>query len=191
MVDKETVVQTKFHSFLKQRNSKTNVAMQEAQRLVNLYRVLNDFGSDFVDEYNVMLKNSSDEVQMALKALVGGQEVRQYLEFLQSEDDKEKVKQDSSNSSQTGWLPSPDMDQNEVSVVEGKGVSSATWEAFVKQQDEKFSQMVSELKMEQTEALTRLMNQLSSSLQAQKQTPAAPVPKPVQSEYSEIIEDKK
>ena len=100
MVDEETAVQTKFHSFLKQRNNKTNEAMQEAQRLVNLYRVLNDFGADFVDQYNVMLKSASDEVQMALKALVGGQEVRQYLEFLQLEDDKDKGTNDTVNPSQ-------------------------------------------------------------------------------------------
>ena len=190
MADKETAVQTKFHSFLKQRNSKTNVAMQEAQRLVNLYRVLNDFGSDFVDEYNVMLKNSSDEVQMALKALVGGQEVRQYLEFLESEENKEQNDNDSINpSQQVGWLPSP-----ETEVVKSNasgGVSADAWQAFVKQQDEKLAQIASELRAEQTEALTRMMNQLSSSLQAQKPATSVPPPKPVQSEYSEIIEDKK
>lgn len=127
---------------------------------------------------------------MALKALVAGQEVRQYLEFLQSEESKEQSKNDSANpSQQTGWLPSPDSEVTESNVA--GGVSADAWQAFVKQQDEKLAQIASELKAEQTEALTRLMNQLSSTLQAQKPAPSTPPPRPVQSEYSEIIEDKK
>lgn len=192
MVDKESVLQTKFHSFLKQRNSKTNVAMQEAQRLVNLYRVLNDFGPDFVDEYNVMLKNASDEVQMALKALVGGQEVRQYLEFLLSEEHKEQTENESGSSKQqTGWLPSPEEETTDDDSGNGSGISPHVLQEFVKQQDEKLAQIVSELRAEQTAALNRMMDQLSSSLRAQKTPPSAPTPKPIQPEYSEIIEDKR
>lgn len=188
MVQEETEVQTKFHSFLKQRNSKTNVAMQNAQRLVNLYRVLNTFGPDFVDEYNVMLKNSSDEVQMALKALVGGEEVRQYLEFLQSEDKKSEQENSSTDANQqTGWLPSCEQESAGKIASNGSFVSVDEWQNFVKDQNEKLMKMSEELKAEQTAALTRLMDQLAVLKPAGQASPSkAPPP-----QYSEIIEEKK
>ncbi|MBQ3695489.1 MAG: hypothetical protein II938_00755 [Alphaproteobacteria bacterium] len=189
-MDKETTVQTKFHDFLKQRNSKTNVAMQKAQKLVNLYRVLNDFGPDFVTEYNVMLKECSEEVQTALQALVGGPEVRQYLEFLKSEDQKQEDTENSaSNSQQAGWLPSPAEEQK---GMETNGeISSDMWSNFVKEQDAKITKMMDEFRQEQNETLTRLMNQVASSLQAKKDGSAPAVPKTEKPEYLEIIEEKK
>ena len=190
-MDQETEVQTKFHSFLKQRNSKTNVAMQEAQRLVNLYRVLNAFSPDFVDEYNVMLKNASNEVQTALTALVGGPEVRQYLEFLKEEEQKQDEEANTASvSKQVGWLPSPTEDDVENSD-EQRSSSSAMWKHIVEEQDAKMTQMINNLRQEQNEALTRLMNQLMSSFQAQKQSVQSPAQKVSQAQYSEIIEEKK
>ena len=190
MVDKETDVQTKLHSFLKQRNNKTSVAMQEAQRLVNLYRVLNEFGPDFVTQYNQMLLASSDEVQMSMKALVGGHEVRQYLEFLQSEGQKTEEDETVAAPQQVGWLPSPEEDEK-INDKDGLDHPSGwDWDRFKQEQSEKMAQMMDELRREQNEALTRLMNQLSSSLQVQKRSSeSVPSPK-LQTEYSEIIEEK-
>ena len=193
MVDKETAVQTKFHSFLKQRNSKTNGVMQEAQRLVNLYRILNDFGEDFVNEYNTMLKNSSDEVQMALKALVAGQEVCQYLEFLKSEDQKEDQKNSTEEANkQVGWLPSCEQEAAQsVGAKAGSNfISIEQWQSFVQDQNERLAKATEELRAEQNAALTRLMDQLSLLKPATdlKQTGTSKVPPP---QYSEIIEEKK
>ena len=190
MADKETALQTKFQTFLKQRKTKTNVSTQEAQRLINLYRVLDDFGPDFVDEYNKMLKNSADEVQMALKALVGGQEVCQYLEFLEAEDQKEEsTKNADGTNQQSGWLPSPDQEER-AEKVNGNYVSVSEWQSFVKDQDEKFTRLVDELRAEQASTLNRLMDQLSGGLKGFKgsatETVKAPTP-----QYSEIIEEKK
>ena len=85
MAEIENVIPSKFHDFLKQRNHRTNVSMQTAQRLINLYRVLGAFGSDFMEKYNAMLLSIPEGAEMALNALVSGQEVRQYLEFLRQE----------------------------------------------------------------------------------------------------------
>ena len=186
----ETTVQTKFHSFLKQRNSKTNAAMLEAQRLINLYRVLGVFSPDFVDEYNAMLMNCSDEVQTALTALIGGPEVRQYLEFLKTEEHKDdEQKSDAQTSQQTGWLPSPDQEIGRDASVPGD-VSESKWRELVKEQEAKMTQMIEDLRKEQNENLTRLMNQLSASLQAQRQAAPSAAPKAPPARYSEIIEEK-
>ena len=189
MADTEMTVQTKFHSFLKQRNSKTSTSMQEAQRLVNLYRILNVFGSDFVNEYNEALKKTSDEVQTAMTALVGGPEVRQYLEFLQLEDQKHEEKDNpSSSQQQVGWLPSPAEDAQES--AQNGALLESKWQHLLEEQDKKMMQMVNDLRREQNEALTRLMDQLSSSLQVQRQNTKPTAPKAPQPQYSEIIEEK-
>ena len=108
MASEEEIIQTKFHAFLQQRNSKGNATMQEAQKLVNLYRLLSFLGENFVDEYNAMLLNVSDEVLMTLNAIVGGQEVRQYFDFLTQDKRKEEMSDESETLSQNkGWLPSP------------------------------------------------------------------------------------
>lgn len=194
MIDKQAEVQNQFHSFLKQKNAKTNVAMQEAQRLVNLYRVLNELGGDFVDTYNIMLQNASSEAKSSLNALVGGQEVRQYLEFLM-EKNHIKEDQEEGKTQQIGWLPSPEQERNSPQNQNGYAVSPEQWEQFVAQQEQKWAQMVADLKEEHKQELNRLMNQLSVALQtkqtpAQAYTPPPPAGQQLEPSYSEIIEEK-
>jgi len=188
MTKTENAITSKFHAFLKKRNSKTNVAMQEAQRLVNLYRVLGTFGSDFVDEYNVMLLNSSDEVQMALNALVSGQEVRQYLEFLQQEENGGDDAEKKEKVLQTGWLPTPEEEMAQAQPVAAeRGVSNAEWVAFMKEEEEKIAKVISSLREEQEMVLKNLSDQLTSTLQIRPGgSPKAQAPE----DYSEIIEEK-
>lgn len=193
MTENVDTVQSQFHSFLKQRNNKTSDAMQMAQRLVNLYRVLGVFGSDFFEEYNKMLLNASDEVQTALTALIGGQEVRQYLEFLNSEQKKSQKETNSDNpSQQTGWLPSPEEENAAKESATGRGpyVSSREWNAFVQAEDEKLNQLVTTMKEEQSEMLKKLVNQLFGSLSFKSESPQKN-DKNMGTEYSEIIEEKR
>lgn len=186
MTKTENTITSKFHAFLKQRNNKTNAAMQEAQRLINLYRVLGAFGPDFVDEYNKMLMQSSDEVQMALNALVAGQEVRQYLEFLQQEEKGQKGDESVDKKAvQTGWLPLPEDEQPQTG--EAKSISNADWAAFMKAEEEKIAKIISSLREEQETALKNLSDQLTSTLQIR---PGSISKEEEPENYSEIIEEK-
>ena len=161
MTNEEETIQTKFHAFLKQKNGKGNVVMQEAQKLVNLYRLLNSLGENFVDEYNAMLLNTSDEVLMTLNAIVGGREVREYFDFLS----QDKRKEDSPESAETipqnsGWLPSP---SDESTPASGNYVSTEDWNTFVKTEREKITELISKLREEQNETLKLLTDQLTTS----------------------------
>ena len=163
--------------------------MQEAQKLINLYRTMNEFGPDFVDQYNKMLLNSSDEVQMALKGLVAGAEVRQYLDYIKEQvgtDEKNKGK--SAGSMQpTGYLPSPEEEvmSGVAGVSNGNFISRPEWQEFLQKQDEKWAGLVSELKAEQQETLTLLADQLS----VVSKVKPSPAPVSQTSGYSEIIEE--
>ena len=186
MANTESTISSKFHAFLKKRDSKTNASIQEAQRLINLYRILNVFGPDFVDQYNNMLLNASDEVQMALNALIAGQEVRQYLEFLR----QDQTGGDGEVSSdkgvpQTGWLPSP---EEELPAKSEKGESNPEWTAFMKAEEEKISKMIATLKEEQELAMKHLSDQLSSTLKTRSSQTVSTSGVP--EDYSEIIEEK-
>ena len=185
MEENETI-QTKFHAFLKQRNNKANEKVQEAQKFVNLYRVLDFLGKDFVEQYNNALLNASDEVLMAMNAIVAGHEVRQYYDFLMSEKQKNDDSGDSSSSQQTGWLPSP---EDEKVVQDGHYVTTEEWNAFVQAEDAKLTEIVEGLKKEQEETLKRLMAQFTASFSNEAGTMSNKM-KQFSSQYSEIIEDK-
>ena len=187
MANEEETIQTKFHAFLQQKNSKGNATMQEAQKLVNLYRLLNCLGPNFVDEYNTMLLSASDEVLMTLNALVGGQEVRQYFNFLSQDKRKEETQDGSDKTSQNvGWLPSP---AEEGSVPNGNYVSTEDWNAYVKAEREKITELITKLREEQNETLRLLTDQLTASLHV-KSSPSQNTVGSAPLEYSEIIEDK-
>ena len=188
----QTLERDQFQAFVKQRNSKTNAAMQEAQRLVNLYRVLGEFGNEFVSQYNTMLLNAPDEVKMALKALVGGEGVRLYLEFLNSKAKQNGGDGEEKEAKKMGYLPPPEADtEQQTENVMAAGLSVAKWEAFVQEQDEKLKEVIATLKAEQNAMLTHLMDQLSV-IQNAKTTSSQPVKeenKTQQTTYSDIIEE--
>ncbi len=190
MVDEKVADQNQFQAFLQHKNNKTNVAMQGAQKLINLYRVLEDFGSDFVPQYNEMLLGASDEVKMALKGLMGGAEVRQYLDYL-IEKSHQSTTSDGENVTPqaVGYLPSPEEDLMTPAQASTEAyVLQEEWQNFLKEQDKKWNHVLAELKEDQEASLKRLMDQLSMTSAVkgvQVPTPAAP-PKP---DYSEIIEE--
>ena len=185
----EGIVQTKFHAFLQQRKNKANFAMQEGQKLVNLYRTLNVFGTGFVDEYNTMLLNAPDEVLMTLNAIVGGKEVRQYVDFLRMEMRKEMPAEEASSSNQNaGWLPSP---EDEAAQNHGNGnyISGEEWNSFVKAEEEKIKELIGTLREEQNDTLKKLADQWASSLEAKSSFMQNKGAAPTATQYSEIIED--
>ena len=192
MENEQTLERDQFQAFLKQRNSKTNAAVQEAQRLVNLYRVLGEFGNEFVGQYNNMLLSASDEVKMALKALVGGEGVRLYLEFLNS-----RVKQSDGGSEErenknVGYLPPPEADtETQTENVAAAGLSVAKWEAFVQEQDEKLKEVIETLKAEQNAMLTHLMDQLAvvKDAKSTERSTTKEENKVQPTTYSDIIEE--
>jgi len=192
MVDEKVAEQNQFQAFLQHKNNKTNVAMQGAQKLINLYRVLDDFGEEFVEEYNTMLLDASDEVKMALKGLMGGAEVRQYLDYLIERSHQRKNTEGENVATQggaLGYLPSPSEEMvGSREEIKGDYVSQAEWQNFLKEQNAKMDHLFAQLKEEQEEALKRLMNQLSmtSAVKAAQMPPPGVQQKP---DYSEIIEE--
>ncbi len=108
---------TVLDAFLKQRAKRQNNTVIEARRLVNLYRHLSLFGTDYLEKYNAMLMAATPEVQMALSDIIGGTIVRQYLEFLKGRakqfngDDiisEEEAKDAYQYRHEESYLPSPD-----------------------------------------------------------------------------------
>ncbi len=113
----QEVKTTVLEAFLKQRAKRQNNTIIEARRLVNLYRHLSLFGTDYLEKYNAMLMEATPEVQMALSDIIGGTIVRQYLEFLkgrakQADSDdiisEEEAKDAYQYRHEESYLPSPD-----------------------------------------------------------------------------------
>ena len=69
-------------AFIKKKEEQSDKVLIEAQRLVNLYRNINAFPEEFHAELDQTLLHTSSEVQSTLTRIVGGEEVRRYLDFL-------------------------------------------------------------------------------------------------------------
>ncbi len=104
------------YAFLHRKKTRDNNAAMTAQRLVNLFRQIASFKPEFVHEYNQMLLNAGDEIQMMLQDIVGGPTVRQYLTYLQqaygqaSNEASGTMEKQSALSMNVGYLPSADED---------------------------------------------------------------------------------
>lgn len=73
--------------FLKRKQSSNEEAESTAQRLINIYRQLSTLGPEANQQYNAMLlKDATLEVQIALKNIPGGEEIRDYLNFLKHQE---------------------------------------------------------------------------------------------------------
>ncbi len=58
-----------------------------AQRLINIYRQLSVLGEDAVKEYNAnILTEATPEILIALRALPCGEEIREYINFIENKD---------------------------------------------------------------------------------------------------------
>ena len=165
--------QTLLQHFKAKKSEKNSVALQEARRLVNLYRSLACFGDDFLAEYNKMLLDTKPSVKRLLGTFTGGDEVEDYLEFLQENAHltKAEVEQNTSqgNFQTKGYLPTPDED-----------VKSETSNGMVTISKEEWEKMKA-----QKEALTKQLQSLSNMAKTVQTT----VGQSDFDSYSEIIED--
>ena len=129
---KNTLLET-----FKNRQADKNIAVaQEALRLVNLYRSLSCFGSDFVDKYNQMLLASPPAVRRLLSTFMGGEEVEDYLEFLQQNSHLSEVKSENNDVKDTlnkGYLPGPETDAIGGSSQKDS-ISRSDWEKMNEEQ---------------------------------------------------------
>ena len=96
-------------TFIEEQKIHTDTVIEEAQRLVNLYRHADSFGKDFMVRLDQMLLSAPAEVQTALSDILGGQIVRRYCTYLKERtmpknDPNPEEKQPLP---QQGYLPDP------------------------------------------------------------------------------------
>ena len=161
--------------FQKQKVSHESEVLQEAQRLINQFRSLRLFKESFVQEYNNQLLACSADVRRFLPSLMGGNEVRSYLEFLEKQQPHKADKTeelDGSKIAPDGYLPEPDSDLTTSDTFSQPGSISR----------DEFQQMQAQQKalMEQTQQLLKKVSQLSGASAGGNTV----------ENYSEIIEDK-
>ncbi len=112
MTDTErTETQNSLTSFT-QKETQENTVMEQAQRLVNLYQHLSEFGEDFTPKYNALLLEASPEVQTMLSSLIGGPIVRAYYDYLKKQESTSTKETDTTEeyAFEEGYLPSPEED---------------------------------------------------------------------------------
>ena len=191
-------------AFIKKKAERSDKIMEEAQRLVNLYRHSKSFPADFHAELDLKLLHSSPEVQASLSRIVGGTEVRNYLEFLKesnttftvsnTEENEEGEKQISIN----GYLPEPSEDlpvfsaDGSTNITEPSG--NLNLETIIKGLTETRQAELENLLKVQTETLVQLLEKIDQKRQevAGQQTErlinAIHQEATEQKKYSDIIE---
>jgi hypothetical protein len=155
--------------FQKQKVSQESEVLQAAQRFVNQYRALSFFDPSFLQKFNTQLLACSPDVRRFLATIMGGNEVLNYLEFLEKQTplsiQNENDTSNQSDISVDGYLPSPESDLS-ASDNDMISVSKQEWQELKAQQKSL---------MEQTQQLFRqLKNQQASSMIGR---------------YSEILDD--
>ena len=157
--------------FKDQRTAKNNLDVQEARRLVNLYRSLSCFGPTFIEQYNQMLLASKPGVRRLFGTFTGGMEVADYLEFLQQNvtpSSKESQQNSTASTSKKGYLPEPSED-----LVSGRSEKVNT-DRELERLDEQ-----QKILMEQ---MQRLLERVSTGETAKTAIPSS-------DNYSEIVEE--
>lgn len=146
--------------FQKQKVSQESEVLQTAQRFVNQYRALSFFDPSFLQEFNTQLLACSPDVRRFLTTIMGGNEVLNYLEFLEKQMPAISQNENESGGNQPeialdGYLPMPESD---LSLSDGDMISvpKQEWQELKAQQKNL---------MEQTQQLFRqLKNQPASSI---------------------------
>ena len=174
--------------FKSKKAEKDSTSLQEARRLVNLYRSLSCFGNDFVDKYNQMLLTSKPNVRRLLSTFMGGKEVEDYLEFLEqnthvSVSGKGENKSSTELPQNKGYLPDPDFDLGTKKEQGMISVSEKEWNEMQAQKDALVKQT-----QELLSALKKLEGNKFSSPQATAPNLSA-TKSPSFENYSEILED--
>ena len=195
-MEQKNTASVRLKSFLKNKNAKANVAMQQAQKMVNLYRSLDDLGDDFADQFNAELLGLSENAELMLNALIGGNEVRQYLDYLRhtTASDNDENQDETSMPVQTqGYLPGPEEDVEEASDT--AYVSRVDFEKFKAEQANMIRNLSEQLLSHQAQALADAIKQLYPNAEVNQSGTSHSSGSPhtehyTSSEYSEIIEDK-
>ena len=160
--------------FQKQKVSQESEVLQAAQRFINQFRSLRLFDESFVQEYNTQLLACPADVRRFLPSLMGGNEVRSYLEFLEKQQHHQTDATEDSDQSQVaadGYLPPPDSDlTNHDDSSETVSISRAEFQQMQDQQ---------KILMEQTQQLLKRVNQQGTSSAGSSAI----------GRYSEIIEE--
>ena len=162
-------------AFQEQKVSKQNTELLVAQRLVNLYRSLHCFKPEFVDEYNQLLLSATVEEKRVLSTLMGGSEVRSYLDFLQQQFHQNQNADSSQQNQNKGYLPNPDQDEVASDTSENIHISKEEWHKMQEQQ---------RLLMEQTQLLADSVKNVKQVAQGVEKQPME-----MGQNYSDIIED--
>ena len=185
MVENKNLLLEKFKN---RQSEKDTIIFQEAQRLVNQYRSLSCFDAEFVEQYNQVLLNSSPAVRRLLSTFMGGEEVEDYLEFLQQNFHLQKDELNQKKNEETknkGYLPEP---ENDIRTPNGSlSVSRSEWEQMrsdyvtLKQQMQLLLKKVGNPNQTGVETGNFFDNKISSVDTSQTRT--------VKENYSEIIEE--
>ncbi len=143
---------TLLEEFQKQKVSQESETLQSAQRFVNQYRSLKFLRESFVQEFNEQLLACPPDVRRFLPSIMGGNEVRNYLEFLEKQrpqnvNDTDETSQDKILTN--GYLPDPESDLKGTDSDQ-ISISRAEFDQMREQQ---------KILMEQTQALIKRMNQ--------------------------------
>ena len=157
--------------FQKQKVSQESEVLQAAQRFVNQYRALAFFDPSFLQEFNKQLLACPPDVRRFLTTIMGGNEVLNYLEFLEKQMPQTSQSENDVGGNQPdialdGYLPSPESDLDLSDSNDMISVSKQEWLELKAQQKNL---------MEQTQQLFRqLKNQSAPSTMGS---------------YSEILDD--
>ena len=154
-------------TFKAKQSEKDSSQLQEARRLVNLYRSISCFGDDFVEQYNRMLLDVKPNVRRLLRNFMGGEEVEAYLQFLEQTIHLSREGSEQKNVMDTqikGYLPDPSADKALFPSNGNVTVSRSEWEKM----------------KEQTQTLLKRLVKLEHLLETKKAS---------YDNYSEIIEE--
>jgi len=195
-MEQKNTAATKLKTFLDSKNMKANVATQQAQKMINLYRSLDDLGEDFVHQFNAELLEISENAELMLNALIGGNEVRQYLDYLRHSNtsNSDDEQNDAAVSVQTqGYLPGPEQDGDDAQ--DSSYVSRTDFERFKAEQADLIRHLSEELITHQAQALAQAIKQVYSGAEvsqpAKSRSGASSyAERYTSSDYSEIVEDK-
>lgn len=136
--------------FLKRKQSSNEEAEATAQRLINIYRQLSILGPEANQQYNAMLlKDATLEVQIALKNIPGGEEIRDYLNFLKHQDLSEEEESQALHEGNEALqiknnLPTPEEMSPlwETYGIPGRGQSEPTSVIYTKSEAEKITEQI-------------------------------------------------
>ena len=126
----EKPMQSLRSAFIEEQKTHTDTVIEEAQRLVNLYRHADAFGEDFMGRLDQMLLSASPEVQTALSDILGGQIVRKYCAYIKERLAPQMAVEDKPEEKvipKRGYLPEPD----EVSVGGSQGNAGGNIDALL------------------------------------------------------------